>query len=46
MNCGGACRVSYGETGLGEVSHQLHLALSNLQMGLTQDIMGWTVILK
>ncbi|KAF3447489.1 hypothetical protein FNV43_RR12675 [Rhamnella rubrinervis] len=39
-------RVSYGESGFGEVSHQLHLALSNLQMGLTQDIMDWTVILN
>ncbi|KAM4129300.1 hypothetical protein ACJW30_01G012000 [Castanea mollissima] len=37
-------RVLYGETS--EVSQQLYSALSNLQMGLTEDQMGWTVVLE
>ncbi|KAK4599169.1 hypothetical protein RGQ29_009295 [Quercus rubra] len=37
-------RVLYGETGV--VSQQLFSALSNIQMGLTEDQMGWTVILE
>ncbi|KAH7523779.1 hypothetical protein FEM48_Zijuj06G0048300 [Ziziphus jujuba var. spinosa] len=39
-------RVFYGETGFGQVSEQLYLALSSLQMGLTEDTMGWTVTLN
>uniref|UniRef100_A0A2N9GWJ7 Branched-chain-amino-acid transaminase n=1 Tax=Fagus sylvatica TaxID=28930 RepID=A0A2N9GWJ7_FAGSY len=37
-------RVLYGETGV--VSRQLYTALSNIQMGLAEDQMGWTVVLK
>lgn len=37
-------RVLYGETGV--VSQQLFSALSNVQMGLTEDQMGWTVVLE
>ena len=34
----------YGGTGV--VSRQLYTALSNIQMGLAEDQMGWTVVLK
>ncbi|CAK9184115.1 unnamed protein product [Ilex paraguariensis] len=36
-------RVSYGSDGVGHVSQQLYSALTSLQMGLTEDKMGWTV---
>ncbi|KAM7516411.1 hypothetical protein LguiA_005994 [Lonicera macranthoides] len=39
-------RVTYGNSGVGVVSQKLHLALTRLQMGLTEDTMGWTVELK
>ncbi|XP_010279225.1 PREDICTED: branched-chain-amino-acid aminotransferase 3, chloroplastic-like [Nelumbo nucifera] len=36
-------RVSYGKTGVGAVSQQLYSSLTSLQMGLSEDKMGWTV---
>ncbi|KAL3844942.1 hypothetical protein ACJIZ3_002345 [Penstemon smallii] len=40
-------RVSYGGSdGVGRVSQQLYSALTSLQMGLTEDKMGWIVELK
>ncbi|XP_072957094.1 branched-chain amino acid aminotransferase 2, chloroplastic-like [Typha angustifolia] len=39
-------RVDYGDRGVGVVSQQLYSALTNLQMGLAKDKMGWTVQLK
>ncbi|KAL6498174.1 Branched-chain-amino-acid aminotransferase, mitochondrial [Orobanche gracilis] len=39
-------RVSYGSDGVGRVSQQLYSALTSLQMGLTEDTMGWIVELK
>ncbi|KAI3972679.1 hypothetical protein MKX01_019337 [Papaver californicum] len=40
-------RISYGgESGVGVVSRQLYSSLTNLQMGLTEDKLGWTVELK
>ncbi|CAK9187656.1 unnamed protein product, partial [Ilex paraguariensis] len=41
-----AKRISYGKNGIGRVSQQLHSALTNIQMGLTEDIMDWTMELK
>lgn len=40
------CRVTYGNNGVGLVSQQLYSALTSLQMGLTEDRMGWIVELK
>ena len=40
------CRVSYGDKGVGIVSENLYSALTSLQMGLTEDKMGWTVELN
>ncbi|KAH0467682.1 hypothetical protein IEQ34_002715 [Dendrobium chrysotoxum] len=37
-------RIKYGN-GVGIVSQQLYSALTSLQMGLTEDKMGWTVVL-
>ncbi|OVA00141.1 Aminotransferase [Macleaya cordata] len=39
-------RISYGESGVGVVSQQLYTSLTSLQMGLTEDKMGWTVELN
>ncbi|KAJ8645400.1 hypothetical protein MRB53_007148 [Persea americana] len=39
-------RVSYGDKGVGIVSENLYSALTSLQMGLTEDKMGWTVELN
>ncbi|CAN8251488.1 unnamed protein product [Cochlearia groenlandica] len=39
-------RVSYGEDGFGTVSKQLYTVLTNLQMGLSEDNMNWTVQLS
>lgn len=39
-------RVSYGKGGVGAVSQQLYSYLTSLQMGLTEDTMGWTVALN
>lgn len=40
-------RVSYGgETGVGAVSQELYSALTGMQMGLTEDPLGWTVELN
>ncbi|XP_070052043.1 branched-chain amino acid aminotransferase 2, chloroplastic [Nicotiana tabacum] len=39
-------RVTYGNNGVGLVSQQLYSALTRLQMGLTEDKMGWIVELK
>ncbi|KAJ0025431.1 hypothetical protein Pint_08587 [Pistacia integerrima] len=39
-------RVSYRESRLGTVSQQLYSALSGIQMGLTEDKMGWIMVLK
>ncbi|KAL5731805.1 branched-chain-amino-acid transaminase [Ranunculus cassubicifolius] len=39
-------RVTYGESGVGVVSQQLYTALTSLQMGLSEDTMGWTEGLK
>lgn len=39
-------RVSYGDGGVGAVTKQLYEALSNIQMGITEDPMGWTVELN
>ncbi|PIN05239.1 Methionine transaminase [Handroanthus impetiginosus] len=39
-------RVTYGSDGVGRVSQQLYSALTSLQMGLTEDKMGWIVKLK
>ncbi|XVE95088.1 hypothetical protein REPUB_Repub02eG0066200 [Reevesia pubescens] len=38
-------RVDYGESGF-VVSQQLYSALTNIQMGLTEDKMGWTTVLN
>ncbi|KAL1354530.1 hypothetical protein HN51_068340 [Arachis hypogaea] len=38
-------RVSYGE-GIGAVSQQLYSVLTRLQMGITEDVMNWTVELR
>lgn len=38
--------MSCGESGFGTVSQQLYLALSGLQKGLVEDLMGWTITLK
>ncbi|KAF8404819.1 hypothetical protein HHK36_009709 [Tetracentron sinense] len=37
------CRVAYGDNGIGVVSQQLYSMLTSLQMGLTEDKMGWTL---
>ncbi|CAA0839697.1 Branched-chain-amino-acid aminotransferase 5-chloroplastic [Striga hermonthica] len=39
-------RVSYGNEGVGRVSQQLYSALTSLQMGLSEDKMGWVMELK
>ncbi|XP_055804741.1 branched-chain amino acid aminotransferase 2, chloroplastic-like [Solanum dulcamara] len=39
-------RVTYGNDGVGLVSQQLYSALTSLQMGLSEDKMGWIVELK
>lgn len=39
-------RVEYGNKGVGMVSQQLYSALTNLQMGLSEDRMGWTMALS
>lgn len=39
-------RLSFKEGGVGTVSKQLSSALTDIQMGLTDDKMGWTVVLK
>ncbi|KAJ4956411.1 hypothetical protein NE237_013194 [Protea cynaroides] len=39
-------RVSYGDRKVGVVSQQLYTALTKLQMGLSEDKLGWTVELK
>ncbi|XP_043719919.1 branched-chain amino acid aminotransferase 2, chloroplastic-like isoform X2 [Telopea speciosissima] len=39
-------RVSYGDRKVGAVSQQLYTALTSLQVGLSEDKMGWTVELK
>ncbi|GAA0168778.1 transaminase [Lithospermum erythrorhizon] len=39
-------RVTFGKEGVGRVSRQLHSALTSLQMGLTEDKMGWVVELE
>nr|XP_016507274.1 PREDICTED: branched-chain-amino-acid aminotransferase 5, chloroplastic-like [Nicotiana tabacum] len=39
-------RVTYGSDGVGRVSQQLYSALTSLQMGLSEDKMGWIVELK
>ncbi|XP_020978567.1 branched-chain amino acid aminotransferase 2, chloroplastic isoform X3 [Arachis ipaensis] len=38
-------RVSYGE-GIGAVSQELYSVLTRLQMGITEDVMNWTVELR
>lgn len=38
-------RVEYGNKGVGMVSQQLYTALTTLQMGLSEDKMGWTTAL-
>ncbi|WOL10922.1 branched-chain-amino-acid aminotransferase 3, chloroplastic-like [Canna indica] len=37
-------RVEYGDKGVGVVSQQLYSALTRLQMGLSEDKMGWTML--
>nr|GEW43095.1 branched-chain-amino-acid aminotransferase 3, chloroplastic [Tanacetum cinerariifolium] len=39
-------RVTYGNSGVRVMSHQLYSGLTRLQMGLVDDKMGWTVKLK
>ncbi|KAG8362832.1 hypothetical protein BUALT_BualtUnG0032800 [Buddleja alternifolia] len=39
-------RVTYGSAGVGRVSQQLYSALTSLQMGLTEDTVGWITELK
>ncbi|XP_019182807.1 PREDICTED: branched-chain-amino-acid aminotransferase 5, chloroplastic-like isoform X2 [Ipomoea nil] len=39
-------RIAYGSNGVGIVSQQLYSALTSLQMGVTEDKMGWIVELK
>ncbi|XP_020570741.1 branched-chain-amino-acid aminotransferase 5, chloroplastic-like isoform X1 [Phalaenopsis equestris] len=39
-------RTEYQNEGVGNVSQQLYSALTSLQMGLTEDNMGWTVALE
>lgn len=39
-------RVTYGSDGVGCVSQQLYSVLTSLQMGLSEDKMGWIVELK
>lgn len=36
-------RVEYGNKGIGMISQQLHSGLTRLQMGLTEDKVGWTM---
>lgn len=38
--------VSYGSSGVGLVSQQLYIALTRLQMGLSEDKMGWVLEIK
>ncbi|KAJ9546866.1 hypothetical protein OSB04_019409 [Centaurea solstitialis] len=38
--------VSYGSSGVGLVSQQLYTALTRLQMGLSEDKMGWVLEIK
>jgi hypothetical protein len=40
------CRVEYGHQGVGVVSQQLYTSLTSLQMGQTEDCMGWTMHLN
>ncbi|XP_043707814.1 branched-chain-amino-acid aminotransferase 5, chloroplastic-like isoform X4 [Telopea speciosissima] len=39
-------RVSYGDSKVGVVSQQLYTTLTSMQMGLSEDKLGWTVVLK
>nr|CAB3500213.1 unnamed protein product [Digitaria exilis] len=39
-------RVEYGHQGVGVVAQQLYTSLTSLQMGKTEDWMGWTVQLN
>ncbi|PIA38466.1 hypothetical protein AQUCO_02800288v1 [Aquilegia coerulea] len=39
-------RTSYNNNGIGVVSQQLYSFLTNLQKGVTEDTMGWTVPLN
>ncbi|KDP41565.1 hypothetical protein JCGZ_15972 [Jatropha curcas] len=39
-------RLSYKNGGLGTVSQKLSSELTNMQMGLTDDKMGWNMVLK
>lgn len=39
-------RVEYGHQGVGVVSQQLYTSLTSLQMGQTEDWMGWTMQLN
>lgn len=40
------CRIAYGSNGVGIVSQKLYSALTSLQMGITEDKMGWIVELN
>ncbi|RWW79843.1 hypothetical protein BHE74_00011842 [Ensete ventricosum] len=40
------CRVEYKNNGIGVVSQQVYSSLTGLQMGLTEDKMGWTMKLN
>jgi branched-chain amino acid aminotransferase len=39
-------RLTYKNGAPGEVSHELYSALTNIQMGLAEDSMGWTMEVK
>ncbi|KAF5189194.1 Branched-chain-amino-acid aminotransferase [Thalictrum thalictroides] len=39
-------RITFGDNGVGVVAQQLYSSLTSLQMGLTEDRMGWTVALN
>ncbi|XP_019173169.1 PREDICTED: branched-chain-amino-acid aminotransferase 3, chloroplastic-like isoform X1 [Ipomoea nil] len=39
-------KVTYGSNGVGLVSQQLYSTLTQLQMGITEDKMGWVVEVK
>jgi hypothetical protein len=46
IQCISPCRVEYGHQGVGVVSQQLYTSLTSLQMGQTEDCMGWTMHLN
>ena len=39
----GECRIQYANEGLGKVSQELYETLTSIQMGKSNDFMGWTM---